>query len=341
MATRVGVSYRRAYGSSSKRSQMRDPGRVKGMKNGSVHPGPVVNRHRQSPTGMVFSLFNPPARCRERPPWQSGPNRSKLPSVGWVERSEPHHFLGEFLWWGSLHSTHPTGPGKAAMSETERNVSRLIEKARQGDAPCRDQLFELCRSYLGFAARAQVESWLRRKVDASDLVQETMLEAFRDFDHFEGRSEQEWLAWLRRILAHNAADFVRRYRGTAKRQVRREVSFRDLRTTGLKPRGSRAGRPGRYAQPGVLADRHRVAGGGRPGPAAAGLPGSDRAQESPAAALQRGGRADGPLPAGRADALDAGDQEAARGARRRQRCVEWLVVGGQWSEATHAGCRQF
>jgi RNA polymerase sigma-70 factor (ECF subfamily) len=120
------------------------------------------------------------------------------------------------------------------MSETEPNVSRLIEKARQGDAPCRDQLFELCRSYLGFAARAQVESWLKRKVDASDLVQQTLLEAYRDFDGFQGHSEQEWLAWLRRILAHNVSDFIRRYRGTAKRQVRREVSFRDLSDTALK-----------------------------------------------------------------------------------------------------------
>lgn len=105
--------------------------------------------------------------------------------------------------------------------------SRLIEGARQGDAECRDRLFELCRSYLGFVARSQIETWLRRKVDASDLVQETMLEAFRDFQRFDGHSEQEWLAWLRKILAHNAADFVRRYRGTAKRAAGREVPFRD------------------------------------------------------------------------------------------------------------------
>ena len=41
-----------------------------------------------------------------------------------------------------------------------------------------------------------------------------------------GGPEQEWLAWLKRILAHNAADFVRRYRGTAKRRAGREVAFR-------------------------------------------------------------------------------------------------------------------
>lgn len=102
-------------------------------------------------------------------------------------------------------------------------LSELIRKARQGDMACRDELFRLCRSYLGLVARAEVESWLQVKVDASDLVQQTMLEAHRDFDQFRGSSQQEWLAWLRRILARNAADFVRRYGGAAKRDPRREI----------------------------------------------------------------------------------------------------------------------
>ena len=114
------------------------------------------------------------------------------------------------------------------MPDAEKiNVSELIEHARNGDAEARNQLFALCRGYLGFVARCQVESWLRVKVDASDLVQQTMLEAHRDFDRFEGRSEKEWLGWLKKILSHNAADFVRHYHGTAKRQARREVRFRD------------------------------------------------------------------------------------------------------------------
>ena len=111
--------------------------------------------------------------------------------------------------------------------ENKPDISKLIELARKGDPNARDRLFELCRSYLGFVARSQVETWLRVKVDASDLVQQTMLEAHRDFERFKGGSEQEWLAWLRKILSHNAADFVRHYRGTAKRQARREVRFRD------------------------------------------------------------------------------------------------------------------
>ena len=114
------------------------------------------------------------------------------------------------------------------MPEAEkRNVSELIERARRGEDDARDRLFALCRGFVGFVARSQVESSLRAKVDASDLVQQTMLEAHRDFDRFQGTSEKEWLAWLKKILAHNAADFVRHYRGTAKRQARREVPFRD------------------------------------------------------------------------------------------------------------------
>jgi RNA polymerase sigma-70 factor (ECF subfamily) len=115
----------------------------------------------------------------------------------------------------------PMSAGKSVQFST------LIEGARRGDAECRNRLFALCRSYLGFVARSEVETWLRRKVDASDLVQETMLEACRDFERFEGCTEKEWLAWLRKILAHNAADFVRRYRGTAKRAAGREVPLRD------------------------------------------------------------------------------------------------------------------
>lgn len=102
-------------------------------------------------------------------------------------------------------------------------VADLLLRARTGDHSAREALFEHCRAYVGVVARSQVESWLRTKVDASDLVQQTLLEAHRALHEFQGTTEAEWCAWLKRILAHNAADFVRHYRGTAKRQARREV----------------------------------------------------------------------------------------------------------------------
>src|SRR5438270_9764577 len=105
------------------------------------------------------------------------------------------------------------------------SMADLLARAKCNGQADLERLFACCRNYLGLVARAQVESWLQAKVDASDLIQQTKLEAYRDFEHFRGTTEAEWLAWLRRILAHNAANFVRQYRGTEKRQARREVAL--------------------------------------------------------------------------------------------------------------------
>ena len=53
---------------------------------------------------------------------------------------------------------------------------------------------------------------MRPRIDASDIVQQTLLEAHRGLGKFTGESEGEWLAWLRQILTHNTQDFIRRCR---------------------------------------------------------------------------------------------------------------------------------
>ncbi|QDT55019.1 ECF RNA polymerase sigma factor SigD [Caulifigura coniformis] len=105
---------------------------------------------------------------------------------------------------------------------TSSILAPLLAKARAGDSAARDELFTRCRSYVNLVARTQVESWMRQKVDASDLVQQTMLEAYRGFPQFDGGTEGEWLAWLRKILSHNTQDFIRRMR-TEKRGGAKEV----------------------------------------------------------------------------------------------------------------------
>ena len=134
-----------------------------------------------------------------------------------------------------LHNEKASRKVESVGQPTKQDVSELIRKARDGDAECRDALFGICRNYLGVVAQAQIETWLRVKVDASDVVQQTMLEAHRDFERFEGASEKEWLGWLRGILKHNMADFVRCYRGTAKRQQRREIPLRDPAASTMAP----------------------------------------------------------------------------------------------------------
>jgi RNA polymerase sigma-70 factor (ECF subfamily) len=133
----------------------------------------------------------------------------------------------------------------AKMSgETSLSLSKLLEQARNGDTAARDRLFATCRNYLAIVARAEVGSWLQAKVDASDLVQQTMLDAHRGLANFRGRTEGEWLGWLRQILSHNAADFVRHYGQTAKRQAGREVRLAPADSQQSRPAGFEPASPG-------------------------------------------------------------------------------------------------
>lgn len=104
-------------------------------------------------------------------------------------------------------------------------VSMYLEAAIRGDAQAREELFTRCRSYIHLLARAWSLARFQARFDASDLVQQTMMDAYRDFDQFKGRSELEWLAWLRQILDHNAHDAVRQHGEAGKRAVNRECSL--------------------------------------------------------------------------------------------------------------------
>jgi RNA polymerase sigma-70 factor (ECF subfamily) len=99
---------------------------------------------------------------------------------------------------------------------------QLLREARAGDAATLGRLLEQYRRYLALIANVQIGQRLRGKVDASDVVQETFLEAHRNFARFRGTSEGELVRWLRQILAANLADLLRRYLGTQGRDVRLE-----------------------------------------------------------------------------------------------------------------------
>jgi RNA polymerase sigma-70 factor (ECF subfamily) len=104
---------------------------------------------------------------------------------------------------------------------------KLLLLARTGDGAALGQLLELYRGYLALLARLQVGRRLQGKVDASDLVQDTFLEAHRHFAQFRGTAEGELVEWLRQILAGLLANLVRRYLGTQRRDIRLERELAD------------------------------------------------------------------------------------------------------------------
>jgi RNA polymerase sigma-70 factor (ECF subfamily) len=98
----------------------------------------------------------------------------------------------------------------------------LLALARAGDGAALGQLLEQHQGYLALLARLQISRRLQGKVDASDLVQETFLEAHRNFGLFRGSNGTAFVGWLRQILATNLAQSCRRYFGTQRRDVRLE-----------------------------------------------------------------------------------------------------------------------
>lgn len=115
------------------------------------------------------------------------------------------------------------------MTDDPNLRETLLAAARRGSREDFGRLLLGYESYLSLLVRAKLGSELRQKVDVDDVVQATFLDAHRQFDRFRGKSEAELTSWLRTILAGQIALVMRRFLGTAARDVRLERQIeRDL-----------------------------------------------------------------------------------------------------------------
>lgn len=123
-------------------------------------------------------------------------------------------------------------------AESERlretaDVEKWIREALLGNREALGRLLDLCRHYLLLVASQELAPALQVKVSPSDIVQETMMEAGRDFPRFQGHTEKELLAWLRSILRNNVTN-ARRHFETGKRHIDREIPLTEAPSEGFQ-----------------------------------------------------------------------------------------------------------
>ncbi len=93
-----------------------------------------------------------------------------------------------------------------------------------GESRGEDRNLDDYRAYLRLLAQLQLDQRLQGKIDLSGVVQQTMLEAYQAFPKYELQGTDHLAAWLRRILANNLSDEIRKLK-TGKRDLSRERSL--------------------------------------------------------------------------------------------------------------------
>ncbi len=131
-------------------------------------------------------------------------------------------------WTRNLHrlamatSSRTTNQNPSETRIQAMEIAQSIQLARNGDERSLGALLSSYERYLKLLAQVQLGHVLRCKVDASDIVQETFLEAHRAIQRFDGTSGEQFVGWLKAILATRLANTMRHYLGTQARDIRLE-----------------------------------------------------------------------------------------------------------------------
>jgi RNA polymerase sigma-70 factor (ECF subfamily) len=113
------------------------------------------------------------------------------------------------------------------MKDDALPPNELLDQALRGDREALGQLLEAQRANLHRLAERQLDRRIAVRAAASDIIQQTFLEACRSFPQFAGRDTREFVAWLQRILDHKVAGAIRNHALLQKRSVGRERSIDD------------------------------------------------------------------------------------------------------------------
>jgi RNA polymerase sigma-70 factor (ECF subfamily) len=106
-------------------------------------------------------------------------------------------------------------------------TQRLLEQVAAGDRQAFERLFERHRTPLRQMIEVRTDARLRARLDPSDVVQETQLEAFRRLADYLERRPMPFHLWLRKMAYERLLNLRRDHVRAARRSVMREVPLSD------------------------------------------------------------------------------------------------------------------
>ncbi len=111
------------------------------------------------------------------------------------------------------------------MSEETPEVVELLRRAANGDERAKDELFSLYRDRLRRMVHLRLSRRLQGRVDDSDVLQESLLDASRKLKDYASQPGLPFFLWLRHMTCLKLAEVHRRHLGTQLRDADREVSL--------------------------------------------------------------------------------------------------------------------
>ncbi len=108
------------------------------------------------------------------------------------------------------------------MSGQESTTQHLLDRATRGDAKARDVLLQLYRDELRRMVEARLDPRIAARVDASDVVQDTLIEASRRLDEYLLERPLPYFAWLRQLAGERIVGTHRQHVHAQRRSIYRE-----------------------------------------------------------------------------------------------------------------------
>jgi RNA polymerase sigma-70 factor (ECF subfamily) len=114
------------------------------------------------------------------------------------------------------------------MNETSLSLADLVELTLRGDSAARQRLLVYYRDHLLRMAAVRLDKRLSARIDPSDIIQETLIEANRRLGDYLRERPMPLLPWLRQIASERIIDVHRRHLISQRRSIMREHVPSDL-----------------------------------------------------------------------------------------------------------------